>query len=232
MSNRYTVLSKGVETGSLVKRLCCTAAATLLMLSSAPVMAGEALDRLQRFTDGLRSFQADFVQTRYDEDQNPVRESQGVAYLEKPGLFRWAYQKPYEQTIVGDGERLWIYDADLEQVTVKKMQRALATAPIMLLSGEAPLDEHFELKELGRREGLLWVELRPKSDETDFRRIFLGLDERTLQVMELRDRFDQVTQIRFNNVEMNPDLAASRFEFTPPDGVDVLGELADEVDGG
>ncbi len=205
---------------------------SLTLLLSAPAMASEALDRLQRFTDGLRSFQADFVQTRYDEEKNPVRESQGVAYLKRPSLFRWAYQEPYEQTIVGDGERLWIYDADLEQVTVKKMRRALATAPIMLLSGDAPLDEHFELKDLGSREGLMWVELRPKSDETDFRRIFLGLDERTLQVMELRDRFDQVTQIRFNNVEMNPDLAASRFEFTPPEGVDVLGELADEVDGG
>jgi len=202
------------------------------LLLAAEASAGPAMDRLQRFTDGLRAFQAAFVQTRYDEDQHVIRESQGVAYLQRPGLFRWVYRKPYEQTIVGDGERLWIHDADLEQVTVKTMRRALATAPIMLLSGEAPLEEHFELQDRGAREGLMWVELRPKASETDFRRIFLGLDERTLRVMELRDRFDQVTQIRFSNVEINPELAASRFEFTPPDGADVLGELADEVGGG
>jgi outer membrane lipoprotein carrier protein len=201
-------------------------------LASGTAMAGEALERLQRFTDDLRSLQAGFVQTRYDEDDRPIRESQGVAWLQRPGLFRWAYREPYEQTIVADGERLWIHDADLEQVTVRKMERALATAPIMLLSGREPLSEQFEMRDLGEREGLLWVELRPKVQDTDFRRIFLGLNDETLKVMELRDRFDQATQIRFHHVEMNTDIDPSRFEFTPPEGADVIGELPADGNGG
>ena len=197
----------------------------MLLLAVGPASAGEAMDRLQRFTDSLRSFQAGFVQTRYDEEGKPIRESQGVAWLQRPGLFRWAYRKPYEQTIVADGERLWIHDADLEQVTVKKMERALATAPIMLLSGGEPLSDQFEMRDLGEREGLMWVELRPKVRDTDFRRIFLGLNEDTLKVMELRDRFDQATQIRFHHVEMNPEIDPARFTFEPPEGVDVIGEV-------
>lgn len=199
--------------------------AVALLLALGPVSAGEAMDRLQRFTDDLRSFQAGFVQTRYDEDQNPVRESQGVAWLQRPGLFRWVYREPYEQTIVADGERLWVYDADLDQVTVREMERALATAPIMLLSGREPLSEQFEMHDRGEREGLYWVELRPKVQDTDFRRIFLGLDDETLKVMELRDQFDQATQIRFHHVEMNPQIDPARFRFTPPEGADVIGEL-------
>lgn len=198
--------------------------ATCLLLVAGPAFAGEALDRLQAFTDDLRSFAAEFEQTRYDEDKQPVRESRGMVYLQRPGKFRWAYQEPYRQIIVADGERLWIYDADLEQVTVREAKQALATAPIMLLSGEAPLSEQFRMRDLGQREGLHWAELRPKVDDSDFERIFLGLDDQGLRVMELRDRFDQTTQIRFSEVRMNADVDPSRFEFEPPEGVDVIDE--------
>lgn len=202
--------------------------AACLLLAAYPVTAGEAMERLQAFTEGLATFSAGFVQTLYDENQEPVQRSEGVAWLERPGLFRWEYRDPYTQVIVADGERLWIYDADLEQVTVRETGQALATAPIMLLSGEAPLDEQFEMRELGEREGLQWVELRPKVQDTDFERIFLGLDEDTLRVMELRDRFDQATQIRFHHIELDAEIDASRFEFTPPEGVDVVGPAAGE----
>jgi len=205
--------------------------AVFLLLGTGQALAGEAMDRLKAFTDDLHSFEAGFVQTLYDENNEPVRESQGVAYLKRPGLFRWAYEKPYRQIIVADGERLWIYDADLEQVTVKKTERALATAPIMLLSGREPLEEQFEMRDLGKREKLYWVELRPKVRDTDFRRIFLGLDDNSLKVMELRDQFDQATQIRFHHVEMNPSIDASKFEFTPPEGVDVIGQVPAEQGG-
>lgn len=202
--------------------------AACLLLAAYPVAAGEAMERLQAFTEDLETFSAGFVQTLYDENQEPVQRSEGVAWLERPGLFRWEYREPYTQVIVADGERLWIYDADLEQVTVRETGQALATAPIMLLSGEAPLDEQFEMRELGEREGLQWVELRPKVQDTDFERIFLGLDEDTLRVMELRDRFDQATQIRFHHIELDAEIDASRFEFTPPEGVDVVGPAAGE----
>lgn len=197
--------------------------AACLLLAAFPAWAGEAVDRLNAFTDNLRSFSAQFEQTRYDENQEPIRESRGVAYLQRPGKFRWTYREPYHQVIVADGERLWIYDADLEQVTVREAQQALATAPITLLSGEAPLSDQFRINDLGAREGLHWVELRPKVDDTDFDRIFLGLDDQALRVMELRDRFDQATQIRFSDVRMNPDLDPERFRFEPPEGVDVIG---------
>jgi outer membrane lipoprotein carrier protein len=201
-------------------------------LFAVPASAGEALERLKDFTQGLESFTAGFVQTRYDEDQAPIRESKGLAWLKRPGLFRWEYREPYQQMIVADGERLWIYDVDLEQVTVKKTERALGTAPIMLLSDSEPLSEQFGLTDLGKREGLYWVRLKPKVDDTDFEEIYLGFDDRSLKVMELRDRFDQATQIVFNNVELNPDVDPERFRFDPPDGVDVIGPGADGIDEG
>lgn len=192
------------------------------LLASAGVSAGDARERLEAFTTGLESFTAGFVQTVYDEDQRPIQESHGQAWLQRPGLFRWEYETPYEQTIVADGEQLWIHDEDLDQVTVKKVERALGTAPIMLLSDSEPLAEQFEITDRGQREGLYWVELRPRVDDTDFRRIFLGFDEQTLKVMELRDRFDQATQIRFHHVRLNPAIEPQRFEFTPPEGTDII----------
>jgi len=198
--------------------------AAAILLAAAPASAGQAIDLLHKFTSELKTFSAGFVQTVYDEDDKPIRESQGLAWLKRPGLFRWEYRKPYEQVIVADGKRLWVYDKDLEQVTVKKAQKALATAPIMLLSGKEPLEDQFEIREHGKRQGLYWVEMRPKVQDTDFRRIFLGLDDQGLKVMELRDRFDQATQIRFHHVKINPDIDASRFAFTPPAGVDVIGD--------
>lgn len=203
-----------------------------LLLFTGSAHAGEATERLERFTSDLESFTAGFVQTLYDENQEPVEESHGRAWLQRPGLFRWEYEKPYEQTIVADGEQLWIHDEDLEQVTIRKVERALGTAPIMLLSESEPLSEQFEITDRGEREGLYWVELRPKVEDTDFRRIFLGLDDESLKVMELRDRFDQATQIRFHHVRMNPEIADDRFEFTPPEGVDVIGEGSDAEKGG
>jgi outer membrane lipoprotein carrier protein len=203
----------------------------VLGLLAIPASAGEALERLEDFTSGLESFKAGFLQKRFDEEQELIRESRGLAWLKRPGLFRWEYRDPYQQMIVADGERLWIYDVDLEQVTVKKTERALGTAPIMLLSDSEPLSEQFDLKDLGKREGLYWVRLRPKVDDTDFREIYLGFDDRSLKVMELRDRFDQATQIVFNDVELNPDVAPERFRFEPPAGVDVIGAAAAGLDG-
>jgi len=199
--------------------------AAAVLLAAMPASAGQAMDLLHKFTDGLKTFSAGFVQTVYDENQKPIRESQGLAWLKRPGMFRWEYRKPYKQLIVADGKRLWVYDKDLEQVTVKKAQKALATAPIMLLSGREPLKKQFEMQDHGKRQGLYWVELRPKVHDTDFRRIFLGLDDQGLKVMELHDRFDQATQIRFNHVKINPPIEDARFDFTPPKGVDVIGDV-------
>ena len=200
--------------------------AVALLAAAGPSVAGQAMNRLQHFTDGLKTFSADFVQTVYDENKNPIRQSQGQAWLKRPGLFRWEYRKPYHQVIVADGKHLWVYDEDLKQVTVRNTKKALATAPIQLLSGEKPLASQFKMQDRGKRQGLEWVELRPKVQDSDFRRIFLGLDTHGLKVMELHDRFDQTTQIRFKDEKINPQVDSSRFQFTPPKGVDVIGKAS------
>ncbi|MEM7209672.1 MAG: outer membrane lipoprotein chaperone LolA [Pseudomonadota bacterium] len=181
-----------------------------------------ALERLNQFTGDLITFQAGFIQTLYDADSQPIQESRGAVILKRPGKFRWDYREPYVQSIIADGEKLWIYDTDLEQVTVKTLDRALGNAPIMLLSENRPLDLDFELRDLGEREGLQWVELQPKVRDTDFEKIYMGLSETALEVMELRDQFGQATQIRFNNFEMNMNADEQLFAFTPPSGVDII----------
>lgn len=198
---------------------------TLLCLLFSSTAGADAVQRLQTFISQLESFQAGFVQTLYDEDSTVLQESRGAVILKRPGKFRWDYREPYLQSIIADGQRLWIYDIDLEQVTVKKLDQALGNAPIMLLSYDRPLEQDFELRDLGVREGLEWVELQPKESDTDFEIIYMGLSENALVVMELRDQFGQATQIRFNNFEMNIPADDSLFEFTPPEGVDLVGEL-------
>ena len=197
--------------------------AVLSLVFTSPVNAS-ALERLQSFISQLETFQAGFVQTLYDADSKPIQESKGAVILKRPGRFRWDYRDPYVQSIIADGEKLWIYDTDLEQVTVKVLDEALGNAPIMLLSNNRPLDADFELRDLGAREGLEWVELQPKVRDTDFEKIYMGLNETALVVMELRDQFGQATQIRFNDFEMNISAADQLFEFTPPAGVDVVGD--------
>lgn len=194
-----------------------------LFLFSAQAFAGPAVQRLQTFSSELDTLRADFVQLLYDQDQQLVQRSHGKMLLKRPGKFRWDYIKPYTQEIVADGKSLWTYDAELAQVTVKAADTALGAAPISLLSERRNLLDDFLVKELGPREDLEWVELEPKIKDTDFTKIYLGLDEKTMRVMELRDNFGQVTQIRFDNVEMNIPLADKLFHFEPPAGADVIG---------
>jgi outer membrane lipoprotein carrier protein len=184
-------------------------------------------ERLERFTQTTRSLSARFLQTVLDENDVLVQRSTGSLSMRKPGRFRWDYYEPYDQQIVSDGEHLWIYDVDLEQVTVKPLDEALGAAPAMLLSSDRPIEEQFEVEELGRLPGggeLLWVELRPKASDIDYSRVYLGLDVETLRQMELRDKFGQRTRIVFEDVRINPDIPPERFEFEPPPGVDVIGD--------
>lgn len=183
--------------------------------------------RLEQFNKNTRSLSARFMQTVLDENQVVVQRSSGSLSILKPGRFRWDYYQPYDQQIISDGERLWVYDIDLEQVTVTPLNEALGAAPAMLLSSDRPVEEQFAIEELGRLPGggeLLWVELQPRQKDTDYSRVYLGLDERTLRQMELRDNFGQRTRIVFEDVQINPQIALDRFEFEPPPGVDVIGE--------
>ena len=149
-----------------------------------------------------------------------------MAYSQRkrPGRFRWVYAKPVDQLIVGDGERVWIYDRDLSQVTVRKLSRALGSTPAALLAGDADIERAFALSDAGMRDGLEWLEARPKEAEAGFERVRMGFDAGGLQAMELVDHFGNTTRLRFSNLQRNPKIDPAEFRFEPPPGADVLGE--------
>jgi outer membrane lipoprotein carrier protein len=182
---------------------------------------------VERFRDYLRSTQtarADFEQRVFDRDKKLVQHSRGSFSLLRPGRFRWTYAQPYPQLIVGDGARVWIYDEDLNQVTVRAMAKALGSTPAALLAGAADVERAFALRDAGRRDGLEWVEATPREKEAGFERVLLGMGAAGVQAMELADHFGQTTVLRFSNIARNPALDAATFRFTPPKGADVLGE--------
>lgn len=197
----------------------------LLMLLLLPGVAGAAgVDALKAFLGQTQTLKARFAQMVLDKNLKALQQAQGVMQFSRPGKFRWDYTKPYEQTIVGDGSRLWIYDKDLNQVTVRKLDRALGASPAALLAGSNDLERDYTLSNLGMDKGLDWLEALPKSRDTVFERVRMGFGKSGLEVMELRDQFGQVTVITFADVERNPRIPAEVFRFTPPPGADVISE--------
>ena len=186
--------------------------------------AGAGLDQLHSFNNDLESFSADFEQTVYDAKSRPVQESSGTVTLKRPGRFAWNYKEPAPQLIVADGSKIWIYDQELAQVTVKPLDESLGAAPIMLLGDDKPLESAFDIKELGESDGINWLELKPKNQEADFEAVFMGLNKTGLVAMELRDNFGQATQIKFSASVVNQPVDESLFQFSPPEGVDVVGQ--------
>ncbi|MBX3651442.1 MAG: outer membrane lipoprotein chaperone LolA [Burkholderiales bacterium] len=179
---------------------------------------------LKSFLGQTQSVKARFAQMVLDRNLKPLQQAQGVMQFSRPGKFRWDYVKPYEQTIVGDGTRLWIYDKDLNQVTVRKLDRALGASPAALLAGSNDLERDFTLSDSGSKDGLDWLDAVPKSRDTAFERVRMGFGKSGLAAMELRDQFGQITVITFADIERNPSIAAEVFRFTPPKGADVISE--------
>lgn len=194
-----------------------------LYLASGQVFAG-GVDALKAFIGDTRTAKAGFIQTVIDQNGKTRQKSEGTLAFSRPGKFRWIYQKPYEQLIVGDGSKLWIYDADLEQVTVRKLGEALGSSPAALLAGNNDIEKHFNLKDAGSSEGLDWLEARPRDKETTFEAIRMGFAGNTLAAMELKDSFGQTTLLKFSGMEKNPALNASEFKFVPPKGADVISD--------
>ena len=191
-----------------------------------------AIEKLHAFLETTKTLRANFSQIVVAKNGKRPQQSSGVMIFSRPGKFRWQIEKPYAQLLVGDGEKVWIYDPDLRQVTVKKIGNALGGTPAALLAGESggknggksALEKDFTLREAGEREGLEWVEAVPKSQESGFEKLRLGFAGSDLKAMELFDNFGQTTSLGFSKVERNPALAASLLRFTPPAGVDVIGE--------
>lgn len=186
--------------------------------------AGSGIEKLNHFMQTVDTFQADFTQTGFGSNGRVMEEAQGTFALNRSGRFRWDYQAPYLQHIVADGQRIWFYDVDLEQVTVNPQLEALADTPATLLSGETKPEDKYLLTDIPSKDGMLWVELAPKAVDSNFQIIRLAFDEIGLRQMIMKDSFDQQTRLVFNKIVENPKLVDDTFIFIPPDGVDVVGE--------
>lgn len=185
--------------------------------------AQTAEQRLNTALKSLDSSTANFKQTVMNDEKQVLQQSSGTVAIQRPGKFSWIYTVPYEQQIIADGFELWIYDVDLDQVTVKPMESGLASAPIMILMKQNDVNSKFTVNEIGQRKFLYWVELEPHSTELEYSRVYIGLENDSVKAMELRDNFGQSTQIVFENLRKNVVHNPKVFQFTPPEGVDVLG---------
>lgn len=195
----------------------------MLLLPAVGALAS-GLDALRSFIAATASAQGDFQQKVYDRKHKLTQESSGTLAFLRPGKFRWTYAKPYAQLIVGDGARVWVYDADLNQVTVRRLDRALGSTPAALLAGSSDFERAFRLSEQGQKDGLEWVEAVPREKESNFETIRMGFGFSGLEVMELADSFGQTTVLKFTALRRNPKLSTALFTFVPPKGADVIGD--------
>jgi outer membrane lipoprotein carrier protein len=205
---------------NITQRILSVAAIVLL-----PALAhAGAVDQLHDFLKSTKTLKAEFAQAVIAKSGRKPQQSSGIVAISRPGKLRWEIQKPYPQLVVGDGEKIWIHDPELQQVTVRKAGQAIGGSPAALLSGSNELEKNFTLKDAGEAEGLNWVEATPKVSDSGFERVRLGFSGSDLKAMELLDSFGQTTLIRFTKMERNPALPAATFKFTPPAGADVVGE--------
>ena len=186
----------------------------------------EGAQRVERFISNLQTLQAEFKQTLTDGKGQVTERSSGTLAIQRPNRFRWDYREPHEQLIVADGTQIWLYDADLEQVTVRKLDATLSATPAMLLSGQGNLQDNFTVNQTSQEAGVFWVRMQPKRDDTDFKWVRLGFDGNALRFMELADKLGQTTHLEFSQLERNPALDPSRFTFTVPPGADVIGDTS------
>ena len=196
-----------------------------MVLSLHSSYADDAADNLLRFFAEVKSMRADFVQTITSARGPAGDETSGTLTMQRPGKFLWDYQKPYQQKIIADGKQIWIYDVDLDQVVVKPLDLVLGNTPAVLLSGNATVTQQFKIEKIPAPENasqLQWLRLIPKQDDIGFEKLLLGFDGALLKQMRLTDAFDQVTQLVFSNLEKNPKIDSSIFNFVPPEGVDVI----------
>lgn len=185
---------------------------------------GDAVARVDAYLASLRTLTAEFAQVVRDRDGKVVDRASGTLSLWRPDRFRWDYRDPYQQLIVADGQRLWLYDTDLEQVTVRSLEQGLGSTPAMLLSGSGKVGDAFAAVAVERAGDWTWCRLRPKQAGSDFEQVSLAFDKRgELAGMELRDKLGQSTTLEFGALRRNPALDAGLFRFEPPPGADVIG---------
>ncbi|RJG07874.1 outer membrane lipoprotein chaperone LolA [Noviherbaspirillum cavernae] len=200
-----------------------------IVVVTLPVLAqASALDQFKSFVATTKTAKGEFTQRQVKMDEankgaaKLSNASSGTFMFARPGKFIWTYQKPYEQLLQADGEKLYIYDKDLNQVTVKKLGNALGSSPAAILFGSNELEKNFTLKEAGTKDGLEWLQATPKAKDTNFDQIGIGLKDGVPHAMELRDSFGQVSLLTFSKFEKNPQMPAEQFKFVVPKGADVF----------
>jgi outer membrane lipoprotein carrier protein len=200
------------------------ALAMLLALFATAPAAATGLAQLKSFLEGAKSGRATFRQSVLAKGARAPQESSGTFTFQRPGRFRWSYEKPYAQLIVGDGAKLWIYDPDLNQVIVRRQDATLGASPAALLAGDNALERNFELTDAGKADGVEWVDARPRSQETGIERVRIGFRDNLPRTMELRDTLGNVTTLAFDAFDRNVALDPAQFAFAPPKGADVVGD--------
>lgn len=197
----------------------------LCVFYSAASQAGEAVLLLENFLTKTQTIQAEFKQKLLDARGVLLQQSEGIFKLKRPGKFSWDYSLPYPQKIISNGKKIWIYDEELEQVSIKKYSQMLAGSPVILLDQKKDLREDFDVADKGFNNNQYWAELTPKAVDKEFKKIEVGMVESGLRTMRLYDGFDQITIIEFNNLKTNVSLDDKLFTFTPPRGADVVGDF-------
>lgn len=184
--------------------------------------AYSATNALDHFFKNVQTVKAEFKQVVLDEGLNTIQESSGKFYLQRPNKFRWDYKQPFKQHIVGDGKRIWVYDVELQQVTVRKMDGALGNTPAILLAGKGNLGKNFKVKSLGKQGKLNWMQMIPRNKDGGFEDIRIGFENGHIRMLEMIDSFGNTTRISLRNVRENKRIKKSRFTFKAPKGVDVV----------
>ncbi len=201
---------------------------TLLVLAIPSIVtaeSGPARVQLERFTNGLKSLHARFDQLVINADGLVEENSSGQLWIAHPNRFRWEYGGKFPELMVADGEKIWLYDEMLEQVTIRQQSSLTSDSPLTLLTDLGQLDGQYDVRELGDDSGLDLLELRARNPESQFERVLLGLDDDRVILMIMEDVFGLRTEIRFKDIERNPQLNEELFHFTPPEGVDVIGDF-------
>ncbi len=203
---------------------------SLATLSVGLLLAGcahaSALEQFKSFVSSTKAAKGEFVQRQVKntngETPKASTPASGTFVFARPGKFIWTYTKPYEQVLQADGEKLYIFDKDLNQVTEKKLGDALGSSPAAILFGSNDLEKNFTLSENGTKDGLEWLKAVPKAKDTSFELITIGLRNGLPEAMELKDSFGQTSVLKFSNIEKNPALSATSFKFVMPKGADVF----------
>jgi outer membrane lipoprotein carrier protein len=210
-----------------MKRFMLALSAVVLTLSLSAVAqaaSGSARARLDAFATGLHSLTGHFSQTLTDINGHASKNSSGTLALQAPRQFRWDTLAPYQQTIVADGSRVWMYDPELEQVTVRVQSTEEAHSPLTVLTDLKQMDKDFKVVEQGEHDGLLWLRLSSTAKDPQFDYADLGFDANGLARMTFRDQLGSTTDIRFSAWQRNAPVPPATFNFVPPKGADVIGD--------